>query len=199
MSEDRIAELESAVEALSAKNRELLGELKAAKAKAKGAEIDPDDHVRLQNELEEVKAALDKTGKTSKSEMDKLMKQLGERDAALQTVLIEQGLTDALAKNRVKPELMDAAKALLKGKAQIQAAEGNYSALMEGKPLAEAVAEWVAGDAGKHFAAAPENTGGGAAGGGGNFVAPKGNLGGDKTQRINAIKQRFPELAQPSQ
>jgi chromosome segregation ATPase len=198
MSEDRIAELESAIEALSNKNRELLGELKAAKAKAKGAEIDPEEYARLQHDLDETKSALEKAQKVGKSEMDKLMKQLGERDAALHGVLIDGGLTEALAKARVKPELMDAAKALLKSKAQIQADNGAYSALMDGKPLAEAVAEWVSGDQGKHFASALENTGGGAAGGGGNFVAPKGNLGGDRNQRVSALRQRFPELAQPS-
>ena len=41
MSDEGLDELKAAVEALSAKNRELLGELKVAKAKAKGSEIDP--------------------------------------------------------------------------------------------------------------------------------------------------------------
>jgi hypothetical protein len=44
---------------------------------------------------------------------------------------------------------------------------------------------------------APANAGGGASGGnsGGNNFQPKGNLGGDKDQRINALKARFPDLA----
>ena len=37
----------AATEALSAKNRELLGELKALKARTKGADIDPAEHAAL--------------------------------------------------------------------------------------------------------------------------------------------------------
>jgi hypothetical protein len=67
---------------------------------------------------------------------------------------------------------------------------------MGDKPLVDAVAEWASSDEGKHFISAPANSGGGAAGGNGSQqnIAPKGNLGGDKTQRVNAIKQMFPNL-----
>lgn len=186
-----IEELKASVEALQAKNRELLGELKVAKAKAKGADIDPEDHAKLQQELEDARAALGKAEKTGKSEIERLTKVLGEKDASLASILVDGGLTEAMAKVGVKTELMGAAKALLKSGAIVK----DGVALLGDKPLAEAVAAWATGDEGKHFVTAPANTGGSANGGNANNTAPKGNLGGDKTQRVNAIAARFPELA----
>lgn len=193
---DDIEELKASIEALSAKNKELLGELKIAKAKAKGAEIDPEQFAQLQNELDDARGTIEKLTKTSKSEIEKLSAALAEKDGALQQYLIDGGLTEALAKSGVRPELMKAAKAMLKSQAQIKADGGQYQALMGDAPLADAVAAWAASDEGKHFVSAPANTGGGATGGNnGSNITPKGNLAGDKTQRTNAIAARFPELA----
>lgn len=196
MSDDRIAELEAAVEALTAKNRELLGEVKVAKAKAKGAEIDPAEHAALQSEIEGLRADLTKVTKDSTKTIEQLQKDLSAKDNSLQSYLIDNGLTEALVKAGVRSEFMPAAKAMLRNQAQIKADNGDYAALMGDKPLVDAVAEWASSDEGKHFISAPANSGGGAAGGNGTqqTIAPKGNLGGDKTQRINAIKQMFPNL-----
>lgn len=196
MSDDRIAELEAAVEALTAKNRELLGEVKVAKAKAKGAEIDPAEHAALQSEIEGLRADLTKATKDSAKTIEQLQKDLSAKDNSLQSYLIDNGLTDALVKAGVRSEFMPAAKAMLRNQAQIKADNGDYAALMGDKPLVDAVAEWASSDEGKHFISAPANSGGGAAGGNGGqqSIAPKGNLGGDKTQRVNAIKQMFPNL-----
>jgi len=196
MSEERIAELEAAMEALSAKNRELLGEVKVAKARAKGAEIDPNDFVALQTENEALKLQLEKTTKDSAKTIETLQSSLTEKDGALQSYLIDNGLNDAMLKAGIKTEFMAAAKAMLKSQTKLMAENGQYSALMGDKPLNDAIAEWAAGDEGKHFVSAPANSGGGATGGTGNGIpiAPKGNLGGDKTQRTNAIKQMFPDL-----
>lgn len=153
-------------EALASKNRELLGEVKIAKAKAKGAEIDPEEHARLQQSVEELQSKLDTTLRTSKTETEKLTKALADKDGALQKHLIDGGLSEALAKAKVKPELMDAAKALLRANAGIAVDGASYKALMGDKPLQDAVAEWASGDQGKHFVLADANAGGGATGGG---------------------------------
>jgi hypothetical protein len=197
MSEERIAELEEAMEALSAKNSELLREVKVARAKAKGVEIDPNDFMALQNENETLKSQLDKVAKENTKVIEGLQATISEKDGALQSYLIDNGLNDAMLKAGIKPEFMTAAKAMLKSQTKLMAENGQYSALMGEKPLNEAIAEWAASDEGKHFVSAPANSGGGATGGTGNGVpiAPKGNLGGDKTQRTNAIKQMFPDLA----
>ena len=196
MSEERIAELEEAMEAMNAKNTELLREVKIARAKAKGVEIDPNDFMALQTENETLKSQLDKVAKDNTKTIEQLQASLNEKDGALQSYLIDNGLNDAMLKAGIKPEFMAAAKAMLKSQTKLMADNGQYSALMGEKPLNEAIAEWAAGDEGKHFVSAPANSGGGATGGTGNgiAIAPKGNLGGDKTQRTNAIKQMFPDL-----
>jgi hypothetical protein len=196
MSEERIAELEEAMEAMNAKNAELLREVKIARAKAKGVEIDPNDFMALQTENETLKSQLDKVAKDNAKTIEQLQANLTEKDGALQSYLIDNGLNDAMLKAGIKPEFMAAAKAMLKSQTKLMADNGQYSALMGDKPLTEAIAEWAAGDEGKHFVSAPANSGGGATGGNGNGAPalPKGNLGGDKTQRTNAIKQMFPDL-----
>lgn len=161
----------AATEALSAKNRELLGEVKTLKAKAKGADIDPAEHAALQSQVEELTDKLGKAEKTGKAEIDKLTKALTEKDGALHKHLIDAGLTDALVKAGVQTPLLDAVKALHQGKASINAKDGAYEALIDGKPLAEFVTTWAQSDQGKHFVAAPNNNGGGAQGGGGKGAA----------------------------
>ena len=197
MSEDRIAELEAAIEVLSAKNNQLLGEVKVAKAKAKGAEIDPAEYAALQNENDTLKTELNKATKESLKTIETLQTSLSEKDGALQSYLIDNGLNDAMLKAGIKPEFMSAAKAMLKANTKVTAENGQYSALMGDKPLFDAITEWAASDEGKHFVSAPANSGGGATGGNGNATSatPKGNLGGDKGQRVNAIKNMFPDLA----
>jgi chromosome segregation ATPase len=162
---NRITELEAAIESLSVKNAELLKELKVTKAKAKGADIDPGEYANLQSQVEELQGKLDKATKESAKTIEGLTKTLTEKDSALQSYLIDNGLSDAMIKAGVRPEFMQAAKAMLKSQAQIKAENGQYSALMGDKPLTEAVAEWASGDEGKHFVAAPVNSGGGASGG----------------------------------
>lgn len=160
-------ELQAEIESLKAHNAKLLGELKVAKAKAKGAEIDPEEHARLQGEVEELRGKLSTAEKSGKTEIEKLTKALAEKDGALQSYLIEGGLSDALAKAGVLPALMDGAKAMLKAQAAIKAEGGKYQALIGEKPLAEAVKEWASSDVGKHYTAATQNSGGGATGGNG--------------------------------
>lgn len=157
----------AATEALSAKNRELLAELKTAKAKAKGAEIDPAEHAALQTKVEELTDELGKVQKASKSEVEKLTRTLSEKDGALTQHLIDAGLTDALAKAGVAPHYLTAVKAMFKTQAKLATEGADYKALIGDKPLAEAITTWAQGDEGKHFVSAPANAGGGAAGGSG--------------------------------
>jgi len=187
-----IAKLKDSQEALAAKNRELLTEVKTFKAKAKGAEIDPGEFEQLKFELEEARNSLVKTEKASKAEIEKLQGSLKNKDQALKTYLLDGGLSDALAKAGVKPEYMDAARALLRQQAAIKEDGENYLAVMGDKPIFDAVKEWASSDTGKHFVAASANSGGGSQGGdnkGGS--ANKGDLGGDKAARLAAIEARL--------
>lgn len=195
----QIDEMKASNEALAGKNRELLGEVKAAKAKAKGADIDPEAHAGLQHEVETLKADMDKALKAHAKEVEKLTGQLSKKDSALQSHLIDNGLGEAMLKAGVKPELMPAVKAMLKQQATLKEDGDDFTALMGDKPLAEAVLEWAGSDEGKAFVTAPDNSGGGAAGGdvpAGGSGGAKGDLGGDKVARMAAINARFPELSQ---
>jgi hypothetical protein len=162
----KVKELAESNESLAAKNRELLTEVKTFKAKAKGAEIDPAEYEQLKAELEEARGNLSKVDKLSKSEIEKLNNAVKTKDAALQNFMIDGGLSDALAKAGVNnPAFLDAAKALLRGKAAIKADGESYQAVIGDKPLFDAVKEWASSDTGKHFVGAPANSGGGSQGG----------------------------------
>jgi hypothetical protein len=167
LTQEKLDELIQSVDALTESNKGLKGDLAKAKAKAKGAEIDPEEHAALKLQVEELTEKLGKSEGLSKKEIEKLTKQLGEKDGALQKYLIDANLTESLAKAGVKPEFMDASKALLKSSASIKADNGEYIPVIGDKSLADYVAEWAKGDQGKHFVLAPANSGGGAGGGDG--------------------------------
>lgn len=180
----------SATEALSAKNKELLAELRTVKAKAKGSDVDPEEHARLLTERDELASKLDKATKDGAKTVEKLTKDLADKDSALTQHLIDGGLTSALAKANVPAHFLDAAKALLKGQAAIK----DGVAVVGDKPLAEHVAAWAGSDQGKHFVLAPHNSGGGGQGGSGGGKQT-GNMGGTRDERTAALKAQFPELA----
>lgn len=163
----KIEELSNGVEALSAKNKELLAEKKVLQAKAKGADIDPADHAALQTKVEELTEQLGTASKKGTAEIEKLTKQLTEKDGALRKHLVDEGLTAAAIKAGVAPHYLDAVKALHGSKVQVEVKDGAYVALLDGKPLADGLTTWAQSDHGKHFVSAPANSGGGAQGGGG--------------------------------
>jgi hypothetical protein len=188
--------LEEATDALSAKNRELLNEVKTLKVKARGADIDPAEHANLQRQVDELTAKLGDAEKTGKREIEKLTKTLAEKDGALSQHLIDAGLTDALAKAGVGPHYLNAVKAMFKGQAVLKAEGAEYKALIGDKPLPEAITAWAGTDEGKHFIAAPANNGGGAPGGTGKPIAPstKGKIDGTPEERAAYFAAKFPDL-----
>lgn len=190
--DEMIAEQEAAKNSLAG----LKADLAKFKAKAKGAEIDPEAHAELQTQVETLKAELDKANKAAKKLTDDYTGQISAKDAALSKYLIDSQLSDSLAKAGVKPEFMDAVKAMHRGSAQIAVDGTEYVARIGDKPISEAIAAWVGSDAGKHFISAPNNSGGGANGGnGGQGSKVAGDFGGSKADRIAALNAKFPDLA----
>ena len=189
--------LDDLVAQIAAANTSIQGlkaDLTKAKAKARGSDIDPNEHAALQTQVEELAAKLAKSEKDSKSAIDKLTAEGKTKDEALHKHLIEGSLTGALAKAGVKPEFMDASMALLKSQAIIKSENGNHTALIGDKPLADAVGEWAASGAGKHFVAAPSNGGGGAGGGSGSGKATAGKIDGTPQERAAYFASKYPEL-----
>ena len=194
LTQDKLDELLAENESSKTSIKGLKADILALKQKAKGADIDPAEHAALQTQVEELTTKLAKSEKDSKAAIDNLTAEGKTKDEALHKHLIEGSLTGALAKAGVKPEFMDASMALLKGQAIIKSENGTHTALIGDKPLADAVGEWAASDAGKHFVAAPSNGGGGAGGGSGSGKATAGKIDGTPQERAAYFASKYPEL-----
>ena len=186
MTEEEFTALQAEKEALLSKNRELLSELKTARTKNK--EIDIDAYYKTLDELDSLKSENSKLSnelnKKSK-EFDGLSNTLLEKDNFLKNLTLENSLNDHLTKAGVKPEFMNAAKALLKNQASVS----DNNVLIGDKNIADYMTEWSASD-GKVFIAAPANNGGGATGSNGTATVT-GNLSGSKSEQEAYIKQKF--------
>ena len=164
--------VETATAPLVKKNRELLGELKEAR---KGKDIDPAEIERLEAKIESLNGELttaNKAAKDATKAAETAAKALESETGFTARLLVDNGLVAELTKAGVtNPAHLKAAQALLRNGVQIVAEGESRVAKVGDKLLADVVKEWAAGDEGKHFVAAPANSGGGANGGAGN---PKG-------------------------
>jgi hypothetical protein len=162
------------VDRLKEKNTEILGKLK----KAREGKEDAGEVARLEGELEttqgelrEAQSKLRVTERDLKRANDERDTATRERDTAVterNNELLTNSLNAALIENKVAPHFMDAANALLKGKATVEVEGDVRKVLIDGKDVGEFVKDWAASDAGKHYVTAPANGGGGATGPNGN-------------------------------
>lgn len=182
---NKIEELQKQVEAESRAKKEILGEKKQLQAKYET--IDPAEYVTLQAKVEELSAALEQTQTLSKTQLEQLTNELNVKSGALESVMIDKGITEALMKAEVMPELMEGAKALLIRQAKLVNENGEFKALLGEKPLTDAINEWATGDQGKHFVKAKDNTGSSAVLAGQN--GDKGNNDSNKTSRLADAKK----------
>lgn len=169
----KIAELAGDIEAIKANNVKLIAEKRVLAAKAKGAEIDPEEHANLLTQVEALGEQLKTTAKSKDTEVSALKKSLTEKDGALSSLLIDGGISDTLAKKGVAAHYVDALKALFKGQAAVAATDKGHEARIGDKPLQDVIGEYLASDSGKHFVSAPNSAGGGASGGGSKTGAKK--------------------------
>lgn len=159
--------IEKATQGLVTKNKELLGKLAEAK---KGATIDPADHAKLEEQvakLESDLAAATKANKSTLGELDKIKKAHESESEFTKRLLVDNGLVDALTKAGVtNPVNLKAAKAMLKDQVALVVDGETRKAMLGDKDLNEGILAWAGSDEGKHFIAAPSNSGGGAQGSG---------------------------------
>jgi hypothetical protein len=158
--------VDDAVGPLVAKRDELLGEVKKLR---KDSGIKPEDMERLEAELEQHKERATKAeseAKKFKTDAEKAAKALEAEATFNQRLLVDNGLTDALTKAGVtNPAFLKAVKSTLASQMQV-VTEGDQRVAKAGdKALADFVKEWATSDEGKHFVAAPANSGGGSQGG----------------------------------
>lgn len=159
------AMISEATEGLVTKNRELLGKVATLR---KGAEIDPATVTALEATVEELTGKLTAAEKATKDATK--AREAAEAKATgestyVQRLLVDNGLTSELVKAGVTPALMPAVKALLAGQVQVKVDGDSRKAVVGDKDLSAFVTEWATGPEGKHFVAAPANSGGGATGG----------------------------------
>jgi hypothetical protein len=159
------AAVSEATAGLLAKNQELLGKVKKLQ---KDAAIDPAEYQALSEAKDTAEAKLAealKTVKQATTQAEKDRKALEAETGYVSKLLIDNGLTDALLKAGVKPEMSKAVKAMLAGQVSLKVEGDKRLAVVGDKALGDFVTEWAQSDEGKHFVAAPANQGGGANGG----------------------------------
>lgn len=190
------AAVEKATQPLLAKRDELLSEVKTLR---KGKQVNPEDIEKLESRIEELTGQLSeaqKAVKTATTDAEKARKALDAAEGFTQRLLVDNGLNEALNKAGVtNPVHLKAVKSMLAGQVQIVAEGDNKVAKVGEKSLADYVGEWAKGDEGKHFVAAPNNSGGGANGGSGGSGNKTTDLSkidpNDKAARVAALNTRL--------
>jgi hypothetical protein len=157
---------EEATSGLISKRDELLAEVKKLR---KNQEIKPEQLEELENQVETYKTKWTEAEKQAKAiaqEADKVKKLYEAESGYTNNLLVENGLNEALVKEGIAKQFLPAVKSMLKGQVQVKVEGNERKALIGDKPLADFVSEWSKGEEGKHFIAAPANSGGGSTGGG---------------------------------
>lgn len=161
------AAVESETSGLISKRDELLAEVKKLK---KGQEIKPEQYEALEAELESTRdklAEASKIAKTTQTEFEKVKKMFEAENSFTSRLLVDNGLQAELLKVGVtNPAHLKAVKSMLSGQVQVRVEGDERKAIIGDKTLSDYVSEWSKSDEGKHFVAAPSNSGGGSTGGG---------------------------------
>lgn len=161
-----VAAVQESVDRLEAKNEQLIGENRKLK---RGAEIKPEDLAAAEDRADKAETALKEAQKAAKDALkakETAETKLEAESKFTQKLLIQDGLKSALIANGVKDEdFLDSLTAKFGSTASIVADGDQRKAMLGDKPMADAIKEWAASEAGKKFVSAPANSGGGAGGG----------------------------------
>lgn len=110
------------------------------------------------------KKLYDKAVEQHTAEVAKLQEKIAASDTAIQELLVTDSLTRELTAANVNPELIDVAISSLSADVAIVEDNGKKVAKVGDKTVADHVKDWAAGNVGKHFIIADENSGGGSPG-----------------------------------
>lgn len=102
-------------------------------------------------------------------EIDGLKTERDRLDGDLRTVRVDNEIARAIADGNVRPEMVRAVTAMMK--AEVAYADG--IATIDGKPVADHVAEYLSSKEGAHFVRPADNSGGGASGGTSTMTRPQ--------------------------
>lgn len=173
-----LEDAKGSIQRLEAKNSELLGKLKAAKGDEGGKLGELQDKI---DELTESQSALkreyEKQIKTLSKERDDATTSATSEKNAVERLLLDNGLTEALTKANVRKEFLPAARALLKERGILSVkSEGDTrkaiaKLIKDGKESELDLGEYIekhfaSSDEGKAFIPAGQNSGGSSQGAG---------------------------------
>jgi len=163
--EAELLELGKSNDALANKNKEILDELKKERRTKNENSGDLQKYYELQDKydaLKDEKTKLEHEHGKALKQVEKFAADNETLNGTLTRLIKDDGITNQLAKIGVKPEYMEATKALLRDKVDVV----ENKAVVGDKGLEEFMKEWSTTD-GKAFIAEPANGGGGANGGNG--------------------------------
>lgn len=189
--------IDDAVEPVASKNKELLSEVKKLKSGRNKDDSSTADMERLEADNERLSTELataNKALKTAQKAAEDSGKALTSERGYTERLLVENGLSAALAANGVTNAAhAKAASALIRSTSKIEiAVDGdNRAATIGGKPLGDFVKEWAGSDDGKNFVTATPNGGGGAPGSQQQQHKQAGNMGGSREERVAAINAKL--------
>ena len=158
--------VDEATSGLVGKRDELLAEVKKLR---KNQEIKPEQLDELESQVETYKtkwADAEKLAKATAVEAEKVKKLYEAESGYTNNLLVENGLNEALVKEGIAKQFLPAVKSMLKGQVTVKIEGNERKAVIGEKALSEFVSEWSKSEEGKHFIAAPANSGGGSNGGG---------------------------------
>lgn len=157
--DDDVAGLKRKVDELIAANKTL----------KRGAEIKPEDLEAAEARADKAEAKLrevEGSAKTLTKERDAAVKALETEQGAARSYALDAEIGRAIAAGGIVPALVPAFTAMVKQGAKADLVDGKYSVMIGDKPAADHIKALLDSEDGKHFKAAPGNSGGGAQGGG---------------------------------
>ncbi len=159
--EAKLTKALESIEKLESKNKELAAEKQQAKtaeqAALDAAQTAAEEKALASTSVEEVRASLEAK---HKRDLQKLTDQLTETAQTRDKLLIDSAIASDLNALNVAPQF----RAILTQAFKAQAAVKGEEALINGVPLSEHIKDFFGGDEGKHYVAAPVNTGAGLTG-----------------------------------
>ena len=199
--DDKKSDLEKRLEALEAKNAELLSEVKAERQKrrdAEAAKAEADEEARKKAEEAAEKAGdietLKRQWEAQKAkEIDKLTKERDDATGQLQRLVVEGGIDAALDAAGMAPAYKRMLRRDFAAEHQIDIRDGQ--AFVGGEALADVVKKWTEQEAVSGLKAAGHGSGSGAPGGGkaaGKTLADMSEA--DRLQLARENPERFRQL-----
>ena len=148
-------------------NKEFQARLDAIEGDKRKAEAEA---AAASGDIDKIKASMQEDFNIKYNKLEDTNKGL---QSQLNNLVINNGLTQALVKANVKPEMMGAVEAMLlkSTKAEIGDNDGKLFAKFDGKAVEDFVTTWAQSDEGKHFVSADNNGGGGSNGANGSGKA----------------------------